>query len=157
RLLDAEQCLRADPGHEDEGLTRGTILLLRALMVGIAGYISRAVPLAVEAQDALPASATAEQALASVLAGYGFEVSGDVTAASEHAAAAAAEQIKAAADLPFGPLVGHALLTRVHVLQGRLQRARALFADAEQLLGPHFVIATPGYCFGLGDLMRELG
>jgi len=153
-LRDAERHLGSDLQRDAANLIRGRVALLRALMASVAGDRVRAVALAEEARVHLRSSDAASGAFAAVLASRAFRVTGDATAATEHAVAAAAEEAKTAG-LRAPAHMGAVLVARVHVLQGRLHRARVDFTEAERTLGVHATWGFPTYCFGLGDLLRE--
>ena len=87
-----------------------------------------------------------------------YEVSGDVTPATEHEVAAAVALIRTS-DNPFTAVSSICLLARLHVLQGRLRQAAATYAQVVQAVPRPEVLQTMftslSYYFGLGDLLRE--
>ncbi len=87
-----------------------------------------------------------------------YLVSGDVTPASEHAVAAAVAFIRTSDNL-FAMVSSICLLARLHILQGRLRRAAATYAQVAQVVPRSEVLQTAFsslfYYFGLGDLLRE--
>jgi len=149
----AERHLGPDVADAMGRVVRGRIALLRALMTSIVGDRAQSVAMAREALGLLPLEAAASRAFAGVLAARAFRVTGDATAATEHAVAAAVEDAKTAG-VPAPARMGLVLLARVHALQGRLHRARGVFAEAERLPGL-LAWGVPTYCFGLGELLRE--
>jgi LuxR family transcriptional regulator, maltose regulon positive regulatory protein len=145
--------LRPDRPPEETARIEGHVALIRALIAGSRGELSRSVALADQAANLLPSS-DPMRIFTRVWAGRAYLVSGDVTAASERAVATVVELARAAG-VPVPLRVGLVHRARVHMLQGRLSRAAAVFAEAEKPLGTDVVFGTPGYCFGRAQLLRQ--
>ena len=150
-LQAAERHLQSDFPPDEAQALQARIDSVRAVTAGVRGDLTRSVSLAEQAEELLPASDVAWLWPARI---YARRVMGEVRSQSEHALATVAEQSKAA-DFPIAARVALGELARLYVLEGRLRRAATTFAEAEQILGPHVLIALPKCCFGLGDLLRE--
>jgi len=87
-----------------------------------------------------------------------YLVSGDVTPASEQLVADVIAQLRALGN-PSSLLRGTTLLARLQALQGRLRQATATYAEAAQIAPSKeelpFLISSPAFYFGLGDVLRE--
>ena len=89
---------------------------------------------------------------------HAYQVSGDVTPATEHEVAAAVALIRASDNL-FATVSSMTLLAQLHVLQGRLRQAAATYEQVVQVVPRPEVLQTLFgslfYHFALGDLLRE--
>ena len=87
-----------------------------------------------------------------------YQVSGDVTPATEHEVAAADALIRTS-DNPFAIVGSMTRLARLHVLQGRLRLAAATYRQVVQAVPRPEVLQTLFtsllYYFELGDLLHE--
>ena len=137
----------------------GWVLSTRAGIAGLSGNIRHAISLARQALDLLAGSGghppcrrhRSWQA-------HAYELSGDVTPATEHEVAAAVALIRTSYN-PFATVSSMTLLARLHVLQGRLRLAAATYEQVVQVVPRPEVLQTLFtsllYYFGLGDLLRE--
>ena len=87
-----------------------------------------------------------------------YQVSGDVTPATEREVAAAVAFIRSSDNL-FATVSSICLLAWLHILQGRLRQAAATYEQVAQVVQrPEVLQTTPSslfYYFGLGYLLRE--
>jgi ATP/maltotriose-dependent transcriptional regulator MalT len=117
-----------------------------------------AISLARQALDLLPETEVFARAGAIVATTLAYQVSGDVTLATEREVAAV-HALKRTWDNPFTAVSSITLLARLHVLQGRLRQAAATYAQVVQVVSRPEVLQTLYvslyYYFGLGDLLRE--
>src|SRR6266581_1100340 len=106
----------------------------------------------------LPEAEVIPRAGAILTAARAYQVSGDVTPATEHEVAAAIAFARTS-DNPFAAVSCICLLARLHVLQGRLHQAGATYAQVVQAVPRPEVLQTMFtslyYYFELGDLLRE--
>ena len=139
-------------------IIQGWVFSTLAGIAGLSGHTTRAIALARRALELLPESETIPRIGATIIVARAYEVNGDVTRAVEHEAAAAVSLIRSSHS-PFAIVSGITLLARMHVLQGRLRQAEAVYAQLTQALPVPEVLQTLftsfHYYFGLGDLLRE--
>jgi LuxR family transcriptional regulator, maltose regulon positive regulatory protein len=154
RCLDAAAPqLRPDLSPEEVARIEGHVAFIQGLIAGSRGELSRSIALADQAANLLPSS-DPMRVFTRVWAGRAYLVNGNVTVESERAVATAVELARAAgAPVPLRVSLVHR--ARVHMLQGRLGRAAAVFAEAEKPLGPGVALGKPAYCFGRAQLLRQ--
>ena len=153
-LETAEQHLPPTDSSDAARGIRGRITLVRALAAGPRGEFDRSVVLAAEAYHLLPEHDVEGRAFAQVWAAGGFLMSGDVTASSE-AALAAATAHAAALGFPRLERVGLSALSRLYMFQGRLHRAALTLSQAEETFSAAASAGPPMYYFTHGELLRE--
>ena len=87
-LQQAERCVQEEMPPEQGRTILGWVLSTRAGMVGLSGNISQAILPARQALDLLPEAEVIPRAVALITAAFAYEVSGDVTIATESEVAA---------------------------------------------------------------------
>jgi LuxR family transcriptional regulator, maltose regulon positive regulatory protein len=156
-LQEAERCVQELPA-EQARIIQGWVLNVRAGIAGLSGNITHEVSLAHQALGLLPEEEMIARMGAIMAAARAYEVSGDVTPATEREVAAAEAFIRTS-DNPFTAVSSICLLARLHVLQGRLRKAAATYEQVVQTVPRPEVLQTAHtsfyYYFGLGDLLRE--
>ena len=134
------------------------MLALRGRIAIYSGDLSQAISLARQALDLLPEAEVLARAGALVTIIRAYQVSGDVTPATEHAVAAEVALIRGCDNL-FALVGSMTLLARLHILQGKLRQAAATYEQVVQVVPQPEVLQTTfsslSYYFGLGDLLRE--
>jgi LuxR family transcriptional regulator, maltose regulon positive regulatory protein len=158
RVQEAERAVQEEMPAEQARTILGWVLSTRAGIAGFSGDIPHAISLARQALELLPEAEVIPRAGAIMTASRAYELSGDVTPTTEHEVAAADALIRTS-DNPFGAVSSICQLARLHVLQGRLRQAAALYAQVVQAVPRPEVLQTLFtsfyYYFGLGDLLRE--
>ena len=158
RLQDAERCLQNDVPADHTCAILGQIVTVRGNMARFSGDLARCVTLSQQGLDLLPETEVIFRASAIVNVDHAYLVSGDVTPAMERLAAEATAPIRASGNLS-ATLRSFTNLARRQVLQGRLHQAVATYREAVQMAsgpgGVQILIDSPGYSFGLGDVLRE--
>jgi ATP/maltotriose-dependent transcriptional regulator MalT len=156
-LQEAERCVQELPA-EQARIILGWVLNVRAGIAGLSGHITYEVSLAHQALELLPEAEMIARMGAIMAAARAYEVSGDVTPATEREVAAAEAFIRTS-DNPFTAVSSICLLARLYVLQGRLRKAAATYAQVVQVVPRPEVLHTAHtsfyYYFGLGDLLHE--
>jgi LuxR family maltose regulon positive regulatory protein len=98
------------------------------------------------------------RAVAALYAATDYQLTGDVTEASERRVSAAIAPARATGALTE-TLNGYSHLALLQVFQGRLHTAATTYTEIERLVpGPdvlHALTGSPGYYFGMADLRRE--
>jgi LuxR family maltose regulon positive regulatory protein len=157
RLQDAERGVQELPAEQARTIL-GWVLSIRAATARFSGEIAGAIYLARQALDQLPEAEVIPRAGAILTAARAYQVSGDVTSATEDEVVAALTFARTS-DNPFATVSSICLLARLHVLQGRLHQAAATYAQVVQVVPRPDVLQTMFtslyYYFGLGDLLRE--
>jgi LuxR family maltose regulon positive regulatory protein len=157
-LQEAERGVQEEIPSEQGRTILGWVLALRSGMVGLSGKISQAIFPARQALNLLPEAEVIPRAVALNTAGFAYEVSGDVTLATEREVAAVVASIRPS-NYPLQAVTSICRLARLHVLQGRLRQAAATYAQVVQVAPRPEVLQTfftsLSYYFGLGDLLRE--
>ncbi len=161
RLHEAEQVLQAhsaDISAEEVQLLHGQITILWQGLAFHSGDLARSVAFAHQALDLVPSTELVWRAGLLIAGAHDYLVSGDVTPASEHLVADVVAQLRALGN-PSVLLRGTTLLARLHVLQGQLRQATATYVEAAQIAPSKeelpFLVSSPAYYFGLGDVLRE--
>ncbi len=158
RLRDAEAALPAATTAAEAGAILGQIAILRGGLARYSGNLALSVALARQALDLLPETEFIQRQAALMTVAQGFQVSGDVTAASERLVLDAIMPARASSNVVVR-LRGISLLAQLRVMQGRLREALDIYAEAAQITpgsaGPEGLVGSPYYFFGLGDLLRE--
>jgi LuxR family maltose regulon positive regulatory protein len=167
RLKDAERALEPDAPDELVRVVRGSVAGVRGRMLYLAGDLAQAIGSLQQAMALLPETTTSTAAgVTSAMArtawavymATDYQVTGDVTEASERRAAEAIAPVRALGHM-MATLNGYTSLADLQVLQGRLHTAVATYAEVEPLVhgpdAPHALVGSPAYYFGLGELWRE--
>jgi LuxR family maltose regulon positive regulatory protein len=157
RLEDAERCVGQGMPAEPAQSVLGWVFLTRAGLALFFGEIAQAVSLAHRALTLLPETEGDVRSSAILTAASAFLVSGDVAIASEREVVLAEASVHDSGN-PHTAIRGICLLTQLHVLQGRLRVAAAVYAQGLQLMPLPEVLQTSNYlfyCFGLGELRYE--
>ena len=161
RLQQAEQVLEAHGAGisaEEGQLLHGQITVLWQALTFHAGDLARSVAFAQQALELVPPTEPFFRTALMVMGAYAYRVSGDVTLASEQLVVSVVAQLPAFGEERVLPKAT-ALLARLYVLQGRLQQAMATYAEAAQIAPSKeeltFLVNSPAYYFGLGDVLRE--
>ena len=156
-LQETERGVQEEMPAEQAQIIQGWVLATRAGIAAFSGDLPHAIPLAHQALELLPEAEVIPRSSAIVVAAHAYELSGDVTPATEHEVAAAIALIRTS-DNPFAIVGSMTLLARLHVLQGRLRQAAAMYAQVVQVVPRPEVlhhVHSLSYYFGLGDLLRE--
>src|SRR6266571_2414027 len=157
RLREAEQSAQEMPAEQARTI-QGWVLSTRAGIAGLSGDIPHAIPLAHRALELLPEAEVIIRQGAIITASRAYEVSGDVTIATEREVTTALASIRVSDNL-FAIVGSITLLAHLHVLQGRLRQAAATYAQVVQAVPRPEVLQTAFtslyYYFELGDLLRE--
>jgi LuxR family maltose regulon positive regulatory protein len=158
RLQDAEQYALQELSSEQARIILGWVLATRAGITGLSGDIVDSVSLAHRALELLPEAEIIPRTAAIFVAARAYEVSGDVTPATEREVEAMVALVRTT-DNPFGVVSNICLLARLYVRQGRLRQATATYAQVVQAVPSPEILQTLftslPYYFGLGDLLRE--
>ncbi len=158
RVQEAERRVQEEMPSEQARIILGWVLSTRAGLAGFSGNIPQAISLARQALDLLPEAEVIPRVGAIITAARAYELSGDVTLATEHEVATV-QALICTFDNPFGAVSSICLLARLHVLQGRLRQAAATYAQVVQVVPSSEMLQTMFtslyYYFGLGDLLRE--
>jgi LuxR family maltose regulon positive regulatory protein len=158
RLQAAEQCMQADTPVAQAQIMRGHVDTIRGAIVHFSGNLGESVALAERALELLPATEVLSRPLALVLAAHAYHVSGDVTPATERAALASIEPVRASGNLLayLGALLN---IAELQVVQGRLHQAAANYREAAHVAlgtgGLQVLVGSPAYFFGMADLLCE--
>jgi len=157
-LRQAERGVQGEMPAEQARTIQGWVLSSRAVIADLSGNTTHAISLARRALDLLPEAEVVPRSGAIVITALAYQVSGDVTPATQHEVAAADALIRTW-DNPFASVSSITVLARLHVLQGRLRQAAATYAQVVQVVSRPEVLQTLYtslyYYFGLGDLLRE--
>jgi LuxR family maltose regulon positive regulatory protein len=160
-LQQAEQMLEAHGAGisaEEGQLLHGQITVLWQALAFHAGDLARSVAFAQQALKLVPPTEPFFRTWLMVAGAYAYRVGGDVTLASEQLVVSVVAQLPAFGEERVLPRAT-ALLARLYVLQGRLQQAMATYAEAAQMAPSKeeltFLVNSPAYYFGLGDVLRE--
>ena len=158
RVQEAERGVQEGMFAEQAQTIQGWVLSTRSGIAGISGNIRHAISLARQALDLLPEAEVIPRAGVILVASRAYELSGDVTLATEHEVAAAGVLIRTSYN-PFAAVHSIYLLARLYVLQGRLRLAAATYEQVVQVVPRPEILQTLFtsfyYYFGLGDLLRE--
>jgi len=168
RLAEAERALPAEASDALARLVLGRVALCRGIMRYLAGDMAQAHSFLQQALARLPEgnaktligimSARARAASGVYAAAAAYQLTGDVTAASERLIAEVIAPIRAAGYMAEA-LRSYTALAHLHVLQGRLRAAAATFAEVEKLVPGQdafqSLVGSPSYYIGMGDLRRE--
>ena len=157
RLQAAERGVQKEISASQAQIILGWVLVLRGRIANYSGDIPQAISLARQALDLLPEAEVIPRAGAMMTMIRAYQVSGDVTPASEHAVAATVALIRAWGEL-IATVISITQLARLYVLQGRLRLAAATYEQVAQVFSRLEVLQTgfsSPYYFGLGDLLRE--
>jgi ATP/maltotriose-dependent transcriptional regulator MalT len=161
RLREAGQVLQAysaDLSAEEVQLLHGQITILWQGLAFHSGDLARSAAFARQALDLVPPTELVWRTGLMAAGAHTYLVSGDVTPATERLVADVVAELRALGN-PSALLRGTTLLARLHVLQGRLRQATATYAEAAQIAPSKeelaFLISSPAYYFGLGDVLRE--
>ncbi len=158
RLQDAERYLKASNLTDKPRAMVGQIATVRANLARFTGDLVRCVELSNQGLGLLPE--TEKIFLASAMANLGqtYLVTGDVTPGLESRVTEVVAPVRASGNVS-ATLRSLTLLARLHVLQGRLHQATAIYREVTQVapgqkdLG--VVIGSPAYYFGMSDVLRE--
>ena len=99
RLQEAERGVQEEMPAEQARIIQGWVLATRAGIAGLSGDLPHAIPLARQALELLPEAEVIPRVGAIVTAARAYQVSGDVTPATEHEVAAAVALIRASDNL----------------------------------------------------------
>src|SRR5579875_599309 len=137
---------------------QGGILTMRTASASFSGDLPHMISLARQALDLQPDAEGRFRPVALAFAIRTYQVSGEVTLATEQEFAAAVALIRTAGNL-LATVMSIALLARLYVLQGRLRQAATTYAQVVQEVPRpevlHVMFSCYFYYFGLGDLLRE--
>jgi len=167
RLHDAERALPPETPADRMRVVQGGVAMVRGFIRYLAGDLAQAISLMQQALALLP-ERTASGAAGTVIAiarattaaytAMAFQLTGDVSEASERRAADVLAALRALGHL-MGTLNAYAYLGYLQVLQGRLRAAAGTYAEVERLVpdqtGLHTLMGGAACNFGLGDLLRE--
>lgn len=158
RLQTAERGIREGMPAEQAQMIRGLALACRASFDCFSGDLPRAISLAHQALALLPETDVISRIGLLGIVHLAYLVSGDVTLPTEHEAAAALALARRVGNrLTTAAIMGK--LARMHVLQGKLKRAAAVYAQIVQEALQEEVLQTSYACFfyyfGRGDLLSE--
>jgi LuxR family maltose regulon positive regulatory protein len=167
RLHDAERALEPETPADRARRVRGNVAMMRGGIRYFTGDLAQAISLMQQALELLPKPTTSEaaeapiaraRAVAALFAATAYQLTGDVSEASERRAADVIAPARATGYLTE-MLRSHTALAYLQVLQGRLRAAAATYAAVERLVPDqtalHALIGGPSYYFGMGDLQRE--
>jgi LuxR family maltose regulon positive regulatory protein len=157
-LQDAEQGIATNRATDQARAIQGQVALIRASSVYSSGDVARSIALAQQALDVLPETEVAARAVALVSTAHAYRVTGDVTLACERRV----REVSAATGASGNLLASIAALTNLaelHMLQGRLRQAAAIYQEAAQTapgpLGLQVLVNGAPYYFGMGNLLCE--
>jgi len=157
-LQEAEQGIQEEVSASQAQIILGWVLDNRADITLFSGDIPRAISLAQQVLALLSEAQVFPHASALATTNRAYLVSGDVTSETEQAVVEAVAFIRTSSNL-FATVSSMTLLARLHVLQGRLRKAAAAYAQVVQVVPRPEVLQTAFsslfYYFGLGDLLRE--
>lgn len=157
RLQEAERGLK-EISSEQARIILGDVLSIRATISLSSDNIPQAVSLAQQALALLPEAEVIPRASALVTTIRAYQVSGEVTSATEHEVVATVASIRTSDHL-IATVISICLLAHLHVLQGRLRQATATYAQVVQMVTQPEVLqnlfSSRYYYFGQGDLLRE--
>jgi len=131
RLRDAERGIQAEMPAEQAQTIQGWVLALRGTTAGFAGDMLYAASLARQALELLPEMEIVPRVAATLAVPPPYEEHGDVTLATEHKVAVDHAFISTSG-IPFASMSSLARLARVHVLQGKLHQAVAMYEELER-------------------------
>jgi LuxR family transcriptional regulator, maltose regulon positive regulatory protein len=161
RLQDAERCVQGGMSMDRARVVRGQVAEIRAAIARISGDLAQCVALGRRALSLLPEPEVVPpkfRTLAALNASLAYQVSGDVTGASESSVASAVAPLRHAGNW-YQTLLGMTNLARLRVMQGRLRQAGATYEEALRLVAEagemRELLGGPEYYFGMGDLYRE--
>ncbi len=168
RLHDTERALVSETPDELARLVRGRVALCRGIIRYLAGDLASARRFLQQAVARLPKTTSnatlaimsdrARAATAVYGAATAYQLTGDVTAASERRAAEAIAAIRTTGYVTE-TLRSYTALSGLQVLQGRLRTAAATYTEVERLVpgrdALQALIGSPSYYIGMGDLLRE--
>jgi LuxR family maltose regulon positive regulatory protein len=151
RLQDAEQYAQAALSEGHAAMILGQVVVIRANMARRAGDIARCIAQSRQALDQLAGSATIGEATALVNTSRAYQLSGDVSPASEHLVRAAITTARVSGSV-FTHLHALTTLGRLQRLQGRLRAAAATYAETVRVVGGAPGMHSPAANVGLGEL-----
>ena len=161
RLREAEQVLQTYSAviEASEGqLLHGQITVLWQGLAFHSGDLAGSAAFARQALDLAPPTDLVWRTGLMAAGAHTYLVSGDVTPAAERQVADVVAELGTLGNRP-ALMRGMTLLARLHVLQGRLRQAAATYAEAAQIAPSkeelQFLVSSPAYYFGLGDVLRE--
>jgi LuxR family maltose regulon positive regulatory protein len=158
RLREAEQAVKAGMAAEQASTILGFVHTIRGVIARFSGDISHAASLARQALDLLPETEMYPRAGAMVTAFLTYQISGDVSPIIEQEVTTAFALIRTSGNL-FAFEVGIWLLAQLYVLQGKLRKSEATYAQVLQEVPHvellHTMFTSFYYFFGRGDLLRE--
>jgi LuxR family maltose regulon positive regulatory protein len=156
-LQQVERGVQEIPAEQARTIS-GWVIANRAAISLFSGNIALAISLARQVLDLLPEADVIHRAGVLATTIHAYLVSGDVTPATQHEVAAAVALIRTWNNL-FATVGSIALLAHLHVQQGSLRQAAAIYAQVVQVVPRPAVLQTMFsslfYYFGLGDLLRE--
>jgi LuxR family transcriptional regulator, maltose regulon positive regulatory protein len=161
RLQDAERSLQEKALTQQARTIRGLAAIIRGVIARYSGDLERHITLGRQALELLPETETIMRVPASVMVAHAYLASGDVTRTSEQQVKAylASARNSRYLSMYFKNLV---ILAYLHVLQGRLRQAAAIYEEAGQVIqGQEALLRVTAsdpsgiYYSGLGDLWRE--
>ena len=131
---------------------------IRAIIARFSGDLTHTVSFARQALALLPEAEVIPRAAAIPLVGYAYQISGDVTLATEHEVVTMDALIRSSGN-PFVIVGSITMLARLYALQGRLHLAAATYRQVTQAVPQpeilQIIVGSLSYYFGLGDLLRE--
>jgi LuxR family maltose regulon positive regulatory protein len=168
RLHEAEHALPPETPDELARLVRGRVALCRGIIGCLVGDLAQALDFLQQAVALLPEttanptlgimSARARAATAVYVAATAYQLTGDVTEASEQRTAAAIAPIRTTGYMTE-TLHSYTSLAYLQVLQGHLRAAAATYAEVERLIpgqdALQALIGSPAYYVGMGELLYE--
>jgi len=161
RLRDVEGSIQDGLSEDQVRIIRGQVAAIRAAIARIYGDLALCVDLGRQALDLLPEPEVVPLRLRTVAAlsvARAYQVSGDVTGASESAVASVIAPLRASGNR-YAALLSLTNLARLHVLQGRLRQAASTYEEAMDMVSEsgemQGLFGGPTYYFGMGDLYRE--
>jgi tetratricopeptide (TPR) repeat protein len=167
RLQDAEHALKPDTPADRARHARGSMAVIRGDIRLFTGDLAQAISLMQHALELLPelpahmsagAAIARTRAVAALYAASAYQLTGDVTEASERRVTATIAPARATGYLTE-MVTSYSYLAWLQVLQGRLRTAAATYTEIERLVpgldALHALDSSPAYYFGIGDLRRE--
>ena len=154
RLQDAERVVQAGMPEQQARMILGQVAVIRGNMARRAGNLAHCIALSHQALEQTAGSGSIGEATALVNLSRAYEMSGDVSAASEqqvHAAITAAQASRSV----FTHLHGTTTLGRLQMLQGRLRAAAATYRETARIAGGAPGMHAPAANVGLGTIFLE--
>ena len=160
RLQNAEQSSSHITSTDEAQAFLNQIATVQSYILFFQGDLATSVTLAEQASDQLAERPVQVQEATSVIADHRLLLSGDVRHVGEQRVARLASPLESMSDVfamgVFVHLTSILLQARLLRLQGRLQRAAAIYEQMAQVqAGQGGALIHPGYCFGLGELLYE--